>query len=238
MAKRLFDIVFSLVGLVLLSPVLLLSGLGIVLTSRGPILYRARRAGRNGDEFTMHKFRTMHHSKGGKSSAITAARDCRVFALGALLRRLKLDELPQLFDILRGKMSFVGPRPEDPRIVANHYTTAQLETLRVRPGLASPGSIYNYTHGDRYLDTDDPEWAYTQRLLPVKLALELVYVRRASFLYDLRIIARTLCIIVLIAMGKRQFYDPPEMQQALRLMPDSDALVTQATSSPATGRCA
>src|SRR5437870_10188405 len=143
MAKRLFDIVFSLLGLGILWPVLLISAAGMGLTSRGPILYRARRVGRNGEEFTMHKFRTMHHGDGGRSRAVTAARDPRVFAFGSVLRRLKLDELPQLFDVLRGKMSFVGPRPEDPRIVREHYTTWHLETLRVRPGLASPGSIYN-----------------------------------------------------------------------------------------------
>jgi lipopolysaccharide/colanic/teichoic acid biosynthesis glycosyltransferase len=214
--KRLFDILFSLAALALASPLMLLAAAGIRLSSPGPILYRATRVGRGGAPFVMRKFRTMESGAGG--GAITAARDLRVFPFGAFLRRFKIDELPQLFDVLRGDMSIVGPRPEDPRIVAKYYSAAQRETLTARPGLASPGSLYNYTHGDRCLDDPEPERAYAERLLPVKLALDTVYVRRAGLLYDLRIIARTAAVILMMACGRRRFPDPPEMSSGLALL--------------------
>src|SRR5437868_6896109 len=216
MGKRLCDIVASLLGLILTAPLFALAAIGIWLSSPGPVIYRARRAGRNGRVFLMHKFRTMRPSKPGES-AITASNDQRVFPFGSLLRRLKIDELPQLYDVLRGEMSIVGPRPEDAELVRKYYSAGQWETLRVRPGLASPGSIYNYTHGHQYLDDADPEGTYIERLLPIKLALESVYVRRASLWYDLRIVGRTVSTIALIALGKRRFSEPCEMKEALEL---------------------
>ena len=219
MAKRLFDLVGAAVALVLLSPLLFLAALGIRLSSRGPILYRALRAGKDGVPFTMHKFRTMRTDQGPTRSAITGTKDPRVFFFGALLRRLKIDELPQLWDVLRGKMSLVGPRPEDPRIVRDHYAPEHLETLRVLPGLASPGSIYNYTHADQILARGDPERVYVEELLPVKLALDAVYVREASLGYDLRILFRTAFVIALMALGRRTFRDPPEMRRITSVVP-------------------
>jgi lipopolysaccharide/colanic/teichoic acid biosynthesis glycosyltransferase len=218
MAKRLFDIVAATLALLVLSPLLVVAAVGIRVSSRGPVLYRARRVGRGGRIFTMHKFRTMHVRQGPGGSAITGPADARVFAFGSLLRRLKIDELPQLYDVLRGKMSLVGPRPEDPGIVRDHYRPEDMETLSVLPGLASPGSIYNYTHGDAILAQGDAEQMYVQKLLPVKLALEAVYVREASFAYDLAIILRTVVVILLIAAGKRRFADPPEMRKVLPLV--------------------
>ena len=218
MAKRLFDIIFSLLALVLLAPLFVLAVIGIRLSSPGPLLYRARRVGRNGETFMMHKFRTMHHRNRAPGSAITGANDPRVFAIGCYLRKLKIDELPQLYDVLRGRMSIVGPRPEDPQIVSEHYTTRQRETLRVAPGLASPGSIYNYTHGELMLDGDDPEKYYIQQLLPVKLALDVIYVREASFLYAARVVLRTLWVILSKAVGRQRFPDPPEMKKARQLL--------------------
>lgn len=211
MVKRLFDTIASLMALVALSPVFLIAAVGIRLLSRGPILFPAERIGRNGQPFIMHKFRTMRSASGTAGSAITSRTDSRVFPFGLFLRRLKIDELPQLYDVLRGAMSLVGPRPEDPKIVCEHYTPEQWETLAVRPGLASPGSIYNYTHGEKLIGPSDPERDYVEKLLPLKLALDLVYVREASFCYDLQVIFRSIGVIVLIAMGKREFCDPPEM---------------------------
>lgn len=211
MAKRLFDIALSVIALLLLTPVLLVAAVGIKMSSCGPILYRAIRVGKNKRTFTMYKFRTMHEDHGVCSSVITGVHDPRLFRFGFLLRRLKIDELPQLLNVLKGEMSIVGPRPEDPRIVNTYYTPEQCETLTVLPGLASPGSIYNYTHEQRYLTDDDYEKSYVERLLPVKLALERVYVRRASFLYDLRIILRTIGVIFSITLGKRHFPEPQEM---------------------------
>src|SRR5207244_1312396 len=118
----------------------------------------------------------------------TGAHDPLVFPLGAWLRAVKLDELPQLINVLKGEMAIVGPRPEDPAIVARHYDALGRETLTVRPGLASPGSIYSSTHGDALLTGPDPEAAYAERLLPVKLALDVVYTRHASLAYDARIV--------------------------------------------------
>src|SRR5256884_6039922 len=170
MAKRLLDIVLAALGLALVAPVLALAALGIRLASRGPVLYRARRMGRAGAPFTMYKLRTMHQRRPAPASRITGQDDPRVFPLGAWLRRTKIDELPQLFNVVRGDMSLVGPRPEDPAIVVRHYAPVHRETLAVRPGLASPGSIYNYTHGERLLLSGQPERDYVDRLLPLKLA--------------------------------------------------------------------
>jgi lipopolysaccharide/colanic/teichoic acid biosynthesis glycosyltransferase len=215
MAKRLLDIAVSLVALVLCWPLLLVAAVGIRLSSRGPILYRAQRAGRGGKPFTMHKFRTMHVARRAQTSAITSSRDDRVFLFGAWLRALKIDELPQIYDVLRGKMSLVGPRPEDLRIVRDFYRPQHMETLAVRPGLASPGSIFNYTHAEKLIGKEDPERDYVEKVLPAKLALELVYVRNASLWYDCRIILRTIHVIVMKSLGKRRFPDPPELAALL-----------------------
>lgn len=221
MAKRLFDIVTSVVAITLLAPVFLLAFLSVRLTSPGPVIYLANRAGRGGKVFVMHKFRTMHVGS-GSGSAITGAKDSRVFLAGRILRALKIDELPQLFDVLSGKMSIVGPRPEDPRIVGKHYAPLAMETLSVAPGLASPGSIYNYTHGHQYLDDNNPEQSYVRDLLPIKLALELVYVRHASLAYDVRVIFKTAVTIVLIGLGRRKFANPPEFDQAQGFLQNAD----------------
>lgn len=216
MAKRLFDMAAAIIGLLLLSPVFLLAFVGIKATSSGPAIYRARRTGQHGVVFVMHKFRTMHVAN-QQASVITGVTDKRVFGFGRLLRATKIDELPQLYDVLTGTMSIVGPRPEDPKIVEQHYNQLARETLNVASGLASPGSIYNYTHGHLYLRDADPEGSYVRELLPMKLALELVYLRRQSFTGDLHVIARTAITIVRIALGQRLFAEPPEMAEARQL---------------------
>jgi lipopolysaccharide/colanic/teichoic acid biosynthesis glycosyltransferase len=214
MVKYLFDISLAILGLVLLAPLFGFVGLGIWITSPGPILYRARRVGLKGKIFTMYKFRTMHTNQSSFSSVISAKNDPRVFPVGGILRRYKVDELPQLFNIIKGEMSVVGPRAEDPSIVSNYYAQPHLATLEVRPGLVSPGSLYNYTHGEEQLDADDLKKSYLKNLLPVKLALDIVYVREASFLYNMAIIVRTGRTIISKCLGKCHFPDPPEMQRA------------------------
>lgn len=214
---RLIDLILSSVALFCASPLFLLVAAGIRLSSPGPILYRAKRVGIGGGIFTMYKFRTMHVNRGPAGSCITAQNDSRVFAFGSWLRCLKIDELPQLVNILRGEMSLVGPRPEDPKIVEHHYTSHHLETLRILPGLSSPGSIYYYTIGEKMLDGENTEESYVERLLPVKLALDIVYVREASLLYSLRVILRTIWVLFACALGKRGFPDPPEMSKARHL---------------------
>ena len=217
MARRLIDVALAALALVIVAPVLLLAAVGIRWSSPGPILYRADRVGRHRTRFTMYKLRTMRVNHDGQQSVITAQHDPRVFPFGNLLRRSKVDELPQLFNVLRGEMAIVGPRPAAPSIVEQHYTALEYETLDARPGLASPGSIYNYTHGEQVLAGDDPEKDYVERLLRLKLALDVVYVRRASVLYDVAIIGRTLWVILSMLAGRRRFPDPPEMADARRL---------------------
>ncbi len=228
MVKRLFDVIICAIAIVLFSPVLLLAYLGIRLASSGPAIYRARRVGRGGEVFVMHKFRTMHTGS-DTGSVITGAKDSRVFLVGRILRALKIDELPQLYDILIGRMSIVGPRPEDPKIVTQYYSPRSRETLNIAPGLSSPGSIHYYTHSHLQLDDKDPEQSYVEKLLPIKLALDLVYMRRASLWYDVTIIMKTAVTILLIGLGKRQFADPTEMIEARKLMANADTPLTNVT---------
>ncbi len=152
-----------------------------------------------------------------------AKNDPRVFPFGALLRRTKVDELPQLYNVLRGDMAIVGPRPEDPGMVARFYTPLDHETFRVAPGLTSPGSIYAYTHGEAQLDARDAEGCYGERLLPLKLALDIVYVRRASLSYDLALIVRTAWMLGTALLGRREFPLPPELNDARGIMNERGA---------------
>lgn len=220
MARRLCDVLCAALALVCVSPLLALAALGIRLASPGPVLYRARRVGRLGRPFTMLKLRTMHvaPARAGRGARITATVDPRVFPFGAILRRTKIDELPQLINVLRGDMAIVGPRPEDPAIVRRYYGTADYLTLRVRPGLASPGSLFQYTHGDALLAGGDPERRYVAQLLPIKLALDLVYVSRASWRYDAGVVLRTCWVIAGILLGRRSFRPPRELHDAQCLL--------------------
>lgn len=218
MAKRVFDIAAATLGLLVASPLLIAAGLGIRLSSSGPVLFRARRVGLNGVVFTMHKFRTMAvDSDHEGSSVITARSDKRVFWFGNLLRKTKIDELPQLWDVLLGRMSIVGPRPEDPRIVDRFYCNEYKGTLCVKPGLASPGSIFYYTHGEKMLTGPDPEAAYVERVLPLKMILELEYVRNSGMLRDLSIIVATVRTILQKSVGRTSFSMPSELASISRL---------------------
>jgi len=214
MAKRLLDLVLAAAGLLLAAPLIALAAIGIKLSSRGPVFYRSLRVGKDGGVFTMLKLRTMHADQRGRVSRITGHDDPRVFAFGRFLRRAKIDELPQLLNVLAGHMAIVGPRPEEPVFVARHFAPEHRETLTVRPGLASPGSIYNYTHAEQLLGGSDPEATYLDEVLPVKLALDRAYVRSRSLWLDLRIIGRTVRVIVASMLGRTDFPDPPELDAA------------------------
>ena len=141
MVKRLFDVFASFIAIILLSPVLLLAFLSVRIASPGPAIYRAQRIGRGGTPFVMHKFRTMH-VRPSTGSVITSANDSRIFLVGRILRALKIDELPQLFDVLAGKMSIGGRRREDRKIVELYYTALGGETLSVAPGVWRAGSVH------------------------------------------------------------------------------------------------
>lgn len=200
--KRIVDTSLALSALLFLSPVFGIAALGIKMTSPGPIFYKARRIGKGGIAFSMLKFRTMHVNS-DQGSAITAPSDCRVFGFGCSLRRLKIDELPQFWNILTGDMSFVGPRPEDPKIVARDYNDWMLETLLITPGVTGPGSLYGYIYGDALLDASDPEGSYARKLLPPKLALERAYMERAGMLGDLHYMFLTAVGIVAANFGRQ-----------------------------------
>ena len=192
--KRLFDIVSSLIGLVLLAPVIAMGILGILLSSKGPIFYVANRTGRHNKNFKMYKLRTMDVDRQG--DVITSHNDPRVFKFGKLLRRFKVDELPQLYNILKGDMSVVGPRPEDPTIVASSYSEWMMETLTTRPGLTSVGSLFYYSCGEIRIDNYSPEKSYVENILPAKIALDRAYLTRANLVSDIAVIAQTLMIVV------------------------------------------
>lgn len=205
MIKRLFDIVLSFIGLIIALPFMIFAIIGIKLSSKGPIFYKAQRVGQHKTPFTMHKFRSMHVDHNGP--ALTAANDKRVFGFGKFLRLSKIDELPQLFDILRGKMSFVGPRPEDPGLFAK-YTKEQQETVNVKPGLISPGTLYYYANEELYLTENTSEDVYFERLMPIKLELDRLYANKHGILTDIRLMIQCVWIIFCRILGRTQFPAP------------------------------
>jgi lipopolysaccharide/colanic/teichoic acid biosynthesis glycosyltransferase len=189
MLKRAFDVLASGVGLIVLSPVLVVLALLVKFGSPGPVFYRANRVGLHGEPFQLFKFRSMVVGADKKGPAVTGAGDSRVTPIGRFLRRTKLDELPQLLNVLRGEMSVVGPRPEDPRYVA-HYTPEQREVLNVRPGITSPASVA-YRNEEAILTGQDWETTYIQVVMPAKLVIDLEYAHHPSLLRDIQIIFKT-----------------------------------------------
>ncbi len=193
MAKRVFDIVCALLGLALLAPLLLALALWVKLDSPGPVFFRQERVGRQGRPFLIHKFRSMRADNAGPQ--ITVGADPRITRSGALLRRYKLDELPQLWDVLRGAMSLVGPRPEVPKYVALYPEDLRRLVLSVRPGITDPASLRYRNESERLAAAADPEREYIEVVMPAKLALAADYVRKASLGGDLRLILSTLAAL-------------------------------------------
>jgi len=189
MVKRLFDLFVSLAGLVLLFPLFVAIAIAIKLDSPGPVFFRGQRVGRGGHLFSIYKFRSMVAGAAQRGPGITAAGDARITGVGKVLRRAKLDELPQLLNVVRGEMSLVGPRPEDPRYVAL-YTSEQRRVLDVRPGITSLASI-NYRNEEAILSQSDRDNVYVSKVMPDKLAIELVYLDKQTFWRDLGVLALT-----------------------------------------------
>lgn len=187
---RTVDFILAAGGLLVLSPLLAILAAGVLLTDGSPITYRARRTGRGGSVFELYKFRTMIRNADKLGPGITAGGDPRVTNFGRFLRRTKLDELPQLFNVLKGEMAFVGPRPEDPRYVAR-YTQEQQRVLAYRPGITSPASLA-FRNEEELIDRSRWEEDYVSRILPRKLDLELDYFPTRTFLSDLGLILRTI----------------------------------------------
>lgn len=193
--KRAFDLVASGAGLVVGSPLFLAAALAIKVDDpAGPVFFRQQRVGLGGRLFRIHKFRSMSVANSG--SLVTSANDARITRVGAVLRKSKLDELPQLIDVFVGDMSLVGPRPEVPKYVALWGEEAAAEILSVRPGITDPASITYRNEQDELAGADDPEQHYVEVILPRKVALYRDYVRTNSVLGDLALIWQTLVAVV------------------------------------------
>lgn len=191
-AKRVFDLLASALGLLALAPLLLGIALAIKLDSRGPVFFRQERVGRGGRLFRIHKFRTMAVDAERRGPQITVGADARITRVGAVLRRYKLDELAQLIDVFRGEMSLVGPRPEVPRYVACYPDDVRDIVLSVRPGITDRASIEFKDESAILGGARDAHHAYVHEVLPVKLRYCVEYVRTRTFRGDLAIIFATL----------------------------------------------
>lgn len=193
--KRAMDIVLSGGALLVLWPVLLIIALAIMLDDPGPVFYRQVRVGRGGRPFRIFKFRTMVVDAEKKGLAITVGRDSRITRVGAFLRKTKLDELAQLINVLRGEMSFVGPRPEVPKYV-ELYTPYQRQVLLVRPGITDYASIAYRNENDLLSGAEDPERMYIDVIMPDKIELNMKYLREISPLADVRLILSTVAAVI------------------------------------------
>lgn len=195
MTKRLLDILFCLPMCIVLSPLFLLIALFIKLGSKGPVFYLQERIGINSTPFNIFKFRTMHQDADKKGLLTVGGRDPRVTRVGYFLRKYKLDELPQLFNVVLGEMSLVGPRPEVKRYV-DMYSLEQKKVLEVKPGITDYASIEYSNESEILGNAADPEKMYVEEIMPAKLKLNLRYVQEKSFFVDLKIIFRTVMKIL------------------------------------------
>lgn len=189
--KRAFDFICSIIGLILLFPFLLIIWLWVVLDSPGGGFYRQIRVGKSGKDFGLWKFRTMHVDADKKGLLTVGGRDPRVTKAGYYLRKYKLDELPQLINVIQGDMSLVGPRPEVRKYV-DIYTSEQLKVLSVRPGITDYASIEYINENELLAKSVEPEETYIQEIMPAKLKLNLKYIEEQNFKVDLSIILRTI----------------------------------------------
>ena len=190
MLKRIFDIILSLFGLIILLPFMLIIAIFIKLDSKGPVFFKQLRVTKNGREFKIFKYRTMRVGS-DKYSQITVGKDNRITKIGAFLRKYKLDEIPQLINVFIGDMSLVGPRPEVPKYVA-FYTDEQKEILKVRAGITDYASIEFSDENDLLASEEDPEKAYIEKIMPKKIELNKKYILEISILTDIKIILLTI----------------------------------------------
>lgn len=190
--KRLFDIIVSFCGLVLLSPLMLCTAIAIFATSGMPILFRQQRVGIHSRDFTIYKFRSMTVSKQAEKGSFDAGSNVRITPVGKFLRKYKLDELPQLFNVIKGDMSVIGPRPEIRKWV-DAYPEQWSYVHSIRPGISDPAVANKYRDEESILaKSDDPEATYRDVILPEKLSLYKHYVDNMSFVYDIRLVLTTL----------------------------------------------
>ncbi len=206
--KRCFDLLFAILFLIVFSPVYLLTWIIIKIVSPGPAFYNAKRVGKDGMLFDCYKFRSMRVDS-GKVRLTTLENDDRIFPFGKFIRKTKIDEMPQVVNILRGEMSVVGPRPEDQENADKVYVGEYKHILDVKPGLTSTASLYDFTHGELFED----EESYEKVFLPKKLKLELYYVNHRSFGYDIMLVLKTAWLIIQRTCGKSEFDEPKELEQ-------------------------
>ena len=190
MVKRTFDIIASSIGLILLSPLFMLISIAIKLESKGGIFYLQKRVGLNGREFDLIKFRSMYENS-DKKGLLTIGNDNRITKVGKFIRKYKLDELPQLINVLKGEMSIVGPRPEVKKYV-ELYTNEQKKVLTVKPGITEYASIEYRNENELLAKSQYPEKTYIEEIMPKKLQLNLQYIERKGIITDLKIILLTL----------------------------------------------
>jgi len=191
MLKRLFDIIFSFAGLIILSPILLVIALLVAAGSRGGIFYKQSRVGRNNKDFKVFKFRTMYTGADQKGLLTVGGNDSRITKIGYYLRKYKLDELPQLLNVFFGSMSFVGPRPEVRKYV-DLYSDSQKKVLSVKPGITDYASIEYFSENELLARSADPEATYIKQIMPAKLELNKKYIAEAGIVTDVKIILKTL----------------------------------------------
>ena len=191
--KRIFDVCCAAVGLVLTSPILLAASVAVGTTSPGGVLFRQERMGRGGKPFTIYKFRSMRKDNAGLK--ITTGHDARVTGVGKFLRKSKIDELPQLWNVLKGDMSFVGPRPEV-REYTDLYNEEQRQIFLVRPGITDLASIEFRNENDLLTGSDDPNRTYIEEIMPYKIDLGLTHIENLSLGYDIKLILRTLITVI------------------------------------------
>lgn len=193
--KRLFDVFASLCGLIVLSPLFVVLAIWIKLDSEGPIFYKQTRVGRNNKDFHLYKFRSMRVGADKQGLITIGDRDNRVTKSGYFIRKYKLDEFPQLINVLKGDMSLVGPRPEVRKYVAM-YTPEQMRVLNVRPGITDIASITYRNESEILSHVEDPEKYYVEVIMQDKLRLNLEYVKNQSLLYDIKLICKTFVTII------------------------------------------
>lgn len=210
MAENIFNFLVTSIFVLLFWPFYLIIMFVIFCCSPGNPIYKASRVGKNGKVFTLYKFRTMKKDS-GQIKITTLENDDRIFPFGKFLRKTKLDETLQMFNILKREMSIVGFRPEDEINANDIYKGEYLKILSTKPGITSPASIFDYTHGELCNDEDE----YLSKILPVKMEMELYYVENKNFWYDIKIIFRTAIIIFLKIFGKKTFTYPPEYKIAI-----------------------
>lgn len=190
--KRIFDVVFSAIGIVVLTPLYLITATAIRLDTSGPVFFRQYRVGKAGVAFRIHKFRTMHVIQEAGSQQITVGRDSRITRVGHLLRKTKIDELPQLIDVFIGSMSFVGPRPEVPKYVEFYPDHIRNIVLSVRPGITDECSLKFIDESDLLAAQPNPEHFYINEIIPIKISYHVTYVNNRSMIGDIAIIISTI----------------------------------------------